>query len=481
MKNKNNTIKQKEAISLIVLIITIIVIIILAGSVILSLVDNNPISQAEESRFKLNLDSYNSELGMQLANMYLADTTFDSATFDAGIWDGSDDNITGTIKQYIKSITPADGQKLKIENGKLVYVGTEESEILWANNLLGGDDEGGSGGCTSGHTWVDANYLYAKTCSVCGETEGVPLDIATATKHPSQVNSTFVTIGADGQVANLDLWDYDIITADGWYCDYTTPGTYGLFNYLGTIIDGKIDGYIPQIIDGIEVTLMEWTFWDQRASLTTAPLIPSSMQSINGIFEGCTLLTIPPKLPEGIRFLEYTFSDTRITVAPEIPSSVIGMQGTFGYCESLRTPPEIPDGVLNMEDTFEDCINLETAPILPDSVTNLAGTFVNCIKLEEAPVIPNGALYIDGMFCDCTSLEAAPIIPSSVISMIETFCDCPNLTGIVQVNAFDINSVVNCFSGLTKNITLRVKDGTTTNTIFTNSYGSNPLITFERY
>lgn len=43
---------KKKGISLIVLVITIIVIIILAGTVILSLSSNNPITQAEEASFK---------------------------------------------------------------------------------------------------------------------------------------------------------------------------------------------------------------------------------------------------------------------------------------------------------------------------------------------------------------------------------------------------------------------------------------------
>ncbi len=182
-------------------------IIILAGSVILSLVENNPISQAEEAKFKLNLDQYNSELSMHITNRFSEDTAFDSSTFDAGVWDGVQDeeHIEGTIKEYIKSITSEDGQKFEIENGKLVYVGTDESETQWANSLLGGDDSGGSGGCDAGHTWVDANYLYAKTCSVFGATEGTPLDIVTATKHPSQTESEYLGIGADGQVVNLDL------------------------------------------------------------------------------------------------------------------------------------------------------------------------------------------------------------------------------------------------------------------------------------
>ncbi|MDD2376756.1 MAG: hypothetical protein PHD15_04235 [Clostridia bacterium] len=119
--------KRKKGISLIVLVITIIVIIILAGAVILSLANNNPIESANEATFKSNLAGYNSELAMAISNEYLQDNSFDSATFDVEVWDGTGDG-TGTIKEYITSISEVDGAKFEIRNSKLVYVGTNQIE-----------------------------------------------------------------------------------------------------------------------------------------------------------------------------------------------------------------------------------------------------------------------------------------------------------------------------------------------------------------
>ncbi len=127
--------KQKIGISLIVLVITIIVIIILAGSVILSLADNNPIATASEAKFKTNTEQYKSELGMVISSKYLLDNTFVPESFNVGKWDGIEANKAGTIKEYIKSITPEDGSKFVIQNGKLLYVGSDNTEIEYVTDM----------------------------------------------------------------------------------------------------------------------------------------------------------------------------------------------------------------------------------------------------------------------------------------------------------------------------------------------------------
>ncbi|MDD2377203.1 MAG: SUMF1/EgtB/PvdO family nonheme iron enzyme [Clostridia bacterium] len=126
--------KSKKGISLIVLVITIIVIIILAGAVILSLANDNPIESANEATFKTNVAEYNSELAMAITNKYLQDNSFDSATFDAGVWDGTGTG-DGTIKQYITSMSEVDAAKFEIQSSKLVYVGTNVTEQDWVTSM----------------------------------------------------------------------------------------------------------------------------------------------------------------------------------------------------------------------------------------------------------------------------------------------------------------------------------------------------------
>jgi len=122
---------NNKGISLIVLIVTILVITIIASSVIINLVNNNPIEQATEAKFKESVSTYNSELALVLSNKYLLDYTFTPADFNASTWDGNGTGI-GTIKEYIKSITKDDAKKFKIQSSMLVYVGTNNSEAQWA-------------------------------------------------------------------------------------------------------------------------------------------------------------------------------------------------------------------------------------------------------------------------------------------------------------------------------------------------------------
>ncbi len=506
---------KKSGISLIVLIITIIIIIILAGAIILGLVDNNPISLAEEAKFKLNRDQYNSQLSMYLVNRYLADSTFDKTTIDGSVWNGINDevNIDGTIKEYIPCITAEDGQKYEVQDGKLVYVGTDENEIEWANSLEGETAEsifisnwdkyiaeldismdneyqadntfvrstfdagvwngindatningtikeyvpsitvedgqkfevqdgelayvgtdpdeiewannivsgGSSDECASGHTWVDANYLNPKTCSVCGTTEGVALDIATATKHPSQTDSTDVGIGTDGQVVNLDLWYYSYNdTADG----YISADTYTVFDYMQALVDGKIEGTVPQYINSKSVEGLCYTFGWYGTDLTEAPVIPSTIKNLDGTFCYCSLLTTPPIIPDSVMSMEDTFSYCEaLTVAPTLPSNLKVLAWTFDGCTALQQAPTIPTGVIDMSGAFKDC-NLSVWPQIPTGVTDLTSVFEGCAGLTVAPQIPNTVLTMRSAFEGCTSLTAAPLIPSSVTSMEEAFAEC---------------------------------------------------------
>jgi len=125
---------SKGGISLIVLVITIIVIIILAGSVILSLSQNNPIKSATEATFKSSLESYNSELALTISAKYVQIPNFDPNTINAIIWDGG--TINGTVKEFISSITSTDGKNYIINDGKLAYIGTDTDKIGWAKEMI---------------------------------------------------------------------------------------------------------------------------------------------------------------------------------------------------------------------------------------------------------------------------------------------------------------------------------------------------------
>ena len=120
---------QKRGISLIVLIVTIIVIIILAAAVILTLSKNNPVESAREARFKEDIRTIQDELSMYLSSQY---------TKSLGDFDPSDVNLD---KEHgmTDELPSTEGyeDKLKIEKGKLKYIGDSEKEKEWAESILG--------------------------------------------------------------------------------------------------------------------------------------------------------------------------------------------------------------------------------------------------------------------------------------------------------------------------------------------------------
>lgn len=117
---------KKRGISLIVLIITIIVIIILAAVVILTLSKNNPIESAKEARFKEDIRAIQDELSMYISKEY----TKNPNTFNT-----QDVNFEGEslVQQFESAKKYKD--KVKIVNGKVIYIGKDKNEKLWAKEL----------------------------------------------------------------------------------------------------------------------------------------------------------------------------------------------------------------------------------------------------------------------------------------------------------------------------------------------------------
>ena len=111
--------KNKRGISLIVLIITIIVIIILAAAVILTMSNNNPIENANEARFKEDIRTMQDELSMYISKKYSDDPTeFDPKSLDL---EGD------TMAEELPS-TETYKTKVKVEDGKLIWIEKPESE-----------------------------------------------------------------------------------------------------------------------------------------------------------------------------------------------------------------------------------------------------------------------------------------------------------------------------------------------------------------
>lgn len=245
--------------------------------------------------------------------------------------------------------------------------------------------------------------------------------LANAQKHPEQKTSTAIGVGTDGRAVNMDLWECTLLE-DGTYAlnDSDSVAITGTrtAGYTGNIVDGKIEGTIPQYIkdesDGsfIEVTSIQWLFY-QKTELATSPKIPDTITNMYNTFNGCTNL---------------------ITVG-EIPDSVTNMQGTFNGCTSLTTVTSLPNNLENMSYTFQNCSKLITVCDIPNNVTNMEATFLKCTSLIIAPEISSSVTNMHLTFQNCTNLTTVGIIPNSVINMQSTFNGCTNLQGEIIINA----------------------------------------------
>lgn len=121
--------KRKIGISLIVLVITIIIIIILAGSVILSLANNNPILKATEAKFKNDVDTFNSDLQLWTSSQYAKDRTFKTSSVNANKNVGEYNNLK--LQDIITSMPTNYLDKFEIQAGQLVYIGSDTNEKQW--------------------------------------------------------------------------------------------------------------------------------------------------------------------------------------------------------------------------------------------------------------------------------------------------------------------------------------------------------------
>jgi len=109
---------NKIGISLIVLVITIIVIIILSGAIILSLSQNNMISNAKEATLKSNMNVIQEELGIYVASHIQGD--------------GS--NVY-PLKSDIKSADKYETDILNFAGNKIIYKTSDINEKLWTESL----------------------------------------------------------------------------------------------------------------------------------------------------------------------------------------------------------------------------------------------------------------------------------------------------------------------------------------------------------
>ena len=123
--------KNKKAISLIVLVITIIVMIILASAIIMSLDNANIMNKAEGAVLVSDAKNLQSELALNLANKKMEDTSFDISEVNEARLEN--------IREYIPSFPDKYYGIFCIKNGELAYVAsgvTDEQKNALTNSSI---------------------------------------------------------------------------------------------------------------------------------------------------------------------------------------------------------------------------------------------------------------------------------------------------------------------------------------------------------
>lgn len=238
-------------------------------------------------------------------------------------------------------------------------------------------------------------------------------------KHSEQsADNLDRAVGTDGKPVNLDLWKY-YITNDGQGVSLgKVMGSTRWQGYKGQIIDGKIEGTMPQYI----------------YIKSSEKVLP-----VTGLF--CT-------------FYNYThdsyteYGDTTrvyddLTTAPELPSTVVDMEATFSYCKKLTAIPKLPE-------------NLKTLCSADGSTGN-------------------------GPFEGCIGITSAPEIPSSVMNMDYAFSYCTNLSGIVKINSKNVSSANGAFDETVNQLTIQVPADSTTYTTMSSAYKNVSNIIIEQF
>lgn len=326
---------KKRGISLIVLIVTIIVMLILSSTIILSLLRTSVIGQANEAKFKSDMDAFNSELTMYLSQKYVDSLgAFDGKNFYASLT--TNPKITDIIPSMVdkKNGNLLYEDMLEIRNGEIALSSVIDDEIVlgWAKDL----------NVTPGIAKVESTSALWQFDQA---TQTITKYLGTVT------DSLTIPNYIDGVAVNR------ILGSDN----------YSIFQ------DETYKNVLKELIISEGITIIDDYAFEDCYALTTLKM-PNGLTSIEGnsAFNECTSLT-NITIPNGVTFIgEYAFED----------------------CDAL-TSIVIPDSVKNIAAyAFYSCSSLADITI-PASVQNVGrGIFAHCHKLINIPVNENNPNFI---------------------------------------------------------------------------------------
>ncbi len=283
---------DRSGISLIVLIITIIIIVILAGTVILSLSDSNPILQATKASFLNDVKILQTELELSLSKEYLDslgsyDITLLQANETSITYKGVEDktkNIYDLIPS-LKSNTQYSGQ-VEIIDGKLTYKGTDTNKQEWAKEVgivLPLDIDGGN--------VYSVALMYDGTVKSWGRNASGQLGDGTK-------NNSYVPVSVSG------LTNVKEIVAGSYHTfallnDGTVKAWGG--NATGSLGDGTTtDSTVPILINLTDVKQIVAGSGFSMALLNNGTVKSWGYNNVGQLGDGTTTTNIVPTLIEGL-------------------------------------------------------------------------------------------------------------------------------------------------------------------------------------
>lgn len=192
-------------------------------------------------------------------------------------------------------------------------------------------------------------------------------------------------------------------------------------------------------------------------ALTTIPKLTAKKVCQYGyghMFNGCTNLDIDPNDNVSLTATEFSGSNccqgmfygcTSLTMAPSLPATDLSTSSTVYYnmfynCTNLVNAPYLPAIKLGQscyQGMFQNCRSLVTAPSFanPENAASSSHRemFYGCTSLKYAPVLSStsvGSYSYYRMFYGCTSLETAPELPATIL---DTYCYCAMFYGCTNL------------------------------------------------
>ncbi len=429
-QTKENLLKVKnnKAITLIALVITIIVLLILAGVTISTLTgDNGLLGKTSEAQFITEIQQYNEELKLAIAEDYTNSMGNRENKFNVRRSSHNDEkSFTDAMKTKIPSFKEKYANKLEIKEDELQYIGEDEQERSWlaqAIKLAG---------------MLRISYVYENGNEAAPTYQKVITDGSCVVESPiikGYEPDHYKVEGKSNQDINMIVTYYS--ESQGLTYEELSDGTYtvsGIETFIGETL------VIPREYNGKAVTQIKSQAFYQNKALKNV-IISDTVKIIgSSAFSGCGNITYV-----------------------NLNAEKINGQWAF-ECANLRKV-DIGSNVSSIGSrTFHNCKNLTDVTIYTEKSDINAEMFNGCTSLKELKVnddnnkykVINGVLYSKDekkiyMYPNGKEGETY-IIPSTVEEIGSsafygnsnlTHMDIPSTVKIIRQAAFEFSGNIN--------------------------------------